>query len=218
MSKFFDPDGPFSTAMNQICQLFVLNVLWLICSLPVVTIGASCSALYAVLFKMRDDKGIKVARQFFRAFGENFKRGTAVWLVLFIAAAICGLDLAVAGETQGSLKAVFTVIAMAGLQLVAMVFTFAFPLVARFENSWRNHLRNALLLALSHVPRLLLSWLPWAAAIMVTMFSANTLYSMLLIWLLVGYAALSYITLWTLTPVLRKLEPASEETEENEEV
>ena len=219
MGKFFDPDGPFSTAMNQLCQLFLLNVLWLICSLPVFTIGASCSALYAVLFKMRDDKGVKVARMFFSAFKENFKRGTAVWLVLLVAAVVCALDLAVAKGTVGSLKSVFTVIAMAGLQLVAMVFTFAFPLVARFENTWRNHLHNALLLAISHVPRLLLSWLPWAVAIVVTMLTPNTLYSMLLIWILVGYAALSYVSLMILTPVLRKLEPQQdgEEAEESYE-
>ena len=217
MGKFFDPDGPFSTAMNQICQLFLLNVAWLICSLPGVTLGASCAAMYAVLFKMRDDKGVKVVRTFFRAFRENFKRGTAVWLVLLVAAVVCGLDLAVASQTEGTLKSVFTVIAMAGLQVVAMVFTFAFPLVARYENPWRVQLNNALLLAISHVPRLLLAWLPWAAAIVVTFLTPNTLYSMLLIWILIGYAALSYITLWTLTPVFRKLEPETEEAEETEE-
>lgn len=216
MPRFFDPDGPFSTAMNQICQLFILNVLWLVCCLPIFTIGASCAALYSVLFKMRDDKGVKVARLFFRGFRENFKRGTAVWLVLLAAAVVCWLDFQVAGQTEGSLKSVFTVIAMAGLQVVAMVFTFAFPLVARYENPWRVQLKNALLLAISHAPRLLLSWLPWAFAILITFFSANTLYSMLLIWILIGYAALSYITLWTLTPVFRKLEPAEEE--ETEEV
>ena len=214
MGKFFDPDSAFSTAMNQICQLFLLNVLWLVCSLPVFTIGASSAALYTVLFKMRDDKGVKVVGSFFRAFRENFKRGTAVWLALLAAAVICALDLMVAKGTEGSLKAVFTVIAMAGLQVVAMVCTFVFPLVARFENTWRNHLRNALLLAISHVPRLLLSWLPWAVLIVVTFLTPNTLYSMLLIWLLVGYAALSYVTLLLLTPVLRKLEPAPAEAEE----
>ena len=218
MGKFFDPDGPFSTAMNQICQLFVLNVLWLVCSLPVFTIGASCSALYAVLFKMRDDKGVKVMRMFFSAFRENFKRGTAVWLVLLVAAIVCALDMAVARQMTGTVKTAFTIIATLGLQLTAMVFTFAFPLVARFENTWRNHLHNALLLALSHVPRLLLSWLPWAAAIVVTMLTPNTLYSMLLIWILIGYAALSYISLWILTPVLKKLEPQEAEEAAEEDI
>ena len=108
------------------------------------------------------------------------------------------------------------VIAGFGLVLVGMVFTFVFILVARYENTWRNHLKNALLIAMGHVPRLLLSWLLWGAAVFLTLYSANTMYVMILMWLMAGVSCLCYANLMIFTPALRKLESVAEETETEE--
>ena len=126
---------------------------------------------------------------------------------------ICGLDLYFAMQMD---SAVARVIAGFGMVLVGMVFTFVFILVARYENTWRNHLKNALLIAMGHVPRLLLSWLIWGAAVFLTMYSANTMYIMVLMWLMAGVSCLCYANLMIFTPALRKLEPAAEETKTEE--
>ena len=52
LKSFFDPNGAFARGMERVWSLIVLNVLWLVCSLPVVTMGASCAALYQVLGKL----------------------------------------------------------------------------------------------------------------------------------------------------------------------
>ena len=210
MWNFFNPDGLFARIMNTVWNLILLNVLWLLCCVPVVTVGAATAALYAVLLKMRDGGENRVVRLYFAALKENFRRATAVWLVLLAALAVCGLDLALATQAQ-SMAA--RVICMAGLLFVAMVWTFAFLLVARYENTWRGQLKNAALLALSHLPRLLLAWLPWAACILLTIWSAQTLYVILPLWLMAGFSSLHYYNLMVFTPVLRKLEPAAEDPE-----
>ena len=208
MWNLLNPDGLFARIMNAVWNLILLNVLWLVCSLPVVTVGASTTALYVVLLKMRDGEENHVVRGFFKAFRENFKRGTAVWLVLLAALAVCGLDLALVSQTQNiAVRVVF----MAGLLFVTMVWTFAFLLVARYENTWRAQLKNAALLAISHLPRLLLAWLPWACCIVLTIWSFQTLYVILPLWLLAGFSSLHYYNLMIFTPVLRKLEPTAEE-------
>ena len=211
MNKFFDPNGLFAQIMNTILSLMLLNVCWILCSLPVVTMGAATSALYTVLIKMRDGEETKVLRRFFAAFRENFKRGTAVWLVLLLAAGVCGLDLYFANQMDSN---VARVIALLGMVAVAMTAVSVFILVARFENTWGNHLKNALLLSLSHAPRALLALALWGGMVLLTFFSFNTMYMMILLWLMVGFTCLSYATLWIFTPVLRKLEPAPAEAEE----
>lgn len=70
----FDPNGAFARGMERVWSLIVLNVLWLVCSLPVATLGASCAALYQVLGKVIDGEDGHVARRFFRAWGENWKK------------------------------------------------------------------------------------------------------------------------------------------------
>ena len=101
--------------------------------------------------------------------------------------------------------------------VVGMVVTFVFLLVARYENKWRNHLKNALLLAMGHVPRLLLSWLLWGTAVFLTTYSINTMYIMVLIWIMAGVSCLCYANLMIFTPVLRKLEPEAEKETKTEE-
>ena len=211
MNKFFDPDGLFAHIMNIILALMLLNVCWILCSIPLFTIGAASSALYTVLIKMRDGEDTRVVRRYFAAFRENFKRGTAVWLGLLLAAAVCGLDLYFANQMDSNAA---RVIALVGMAAVAMTAVSVFILVARFENTWGNHLKNALLLSLSHAPRALLALALWGGMVLLTFFSFNTMYMMVLLWLMVGFTCLSYATLWIFTPMLKKLEPAPAEEEE----
>ena len=215
MNKFFDPDGTFAHIMNIVLALILLNVCWILCSLPIFTMGAATSSLYTVLIKMRDGDDTKVVRRFFAAFRENFKRGTAVWLALLLAAAVCGLDLYFANRLDSNAA---RVIALVGMVAVAMAAESAFILVARFENTWKEHLKNALLLSLSCTPRALLALVLWGGMVALTFFSFNTMYIMIMLWLMAGFSCLSYATLWIFSPALKKLEPAPAEEEETEEM
>lgn len=120
--------------------------------------GRVLRGLYQVLGKVIAGEDGHTARQFFRAWGENWKKATPVWLILLAVAVLCGFDLYVARLNDAFLWKVMAVFA---LQLAAMVMTFVFPLMARYENTWRNHMKNALLLAVGNLPRMLLIWLIW---------------------------------------------------------
>ena len=203
MFKLFDPDSAFSQGMNRVGDLMVLNVLWLVCSLPVITFGASSAALCACLFKLQEGNEKGLVRRFFTAFGENWKRATAVWLVLLAALALLGFDAYYAAVME---SAVWKIIAVGGFQLVGMVCTFVFALTARYDNTWIAHLKNALLLAVGNLPRLLLCWAFWAAAFATTIWSYQTFHAMILVWLLFGYSFLTSLNLRILKPVFDRLE------------
>ena len=212
--SLFDPDSVFGRTMETVLHLVILNALWLVCSLPIVTIGASSAALYSVLFKVVEDKDTRVVRQFFAAFRENARRATGLWLILLAVIVLCAFDFRFAGLMDSFL---WKTVAVLGWQIVGMICTFLFPLLARYENTWRNQLRNALLLGVANLPRMLLVWLMWGAMIVVTIYSFETLYAMLLIWLLLGYSLMSYFTLRILLPVFTRLEENARQQEEKDE-
>ena len=79
-------------------------------------------------------------------------------------------------------------------------------LMARYENTWRNHMKNALLLAVGNLPRMLLIWAIWAVPVGVCVFLPEVGFYLSIVWVLVGYSSLSYVTALLLRPIFRKLD------------
>ena len=96
MKKSSSIDNPFFRLMGAIGDLVVLNILWLLCCLPVVTAGASTLALFAIVHKIAAGEDYRTAAGFFNAFRRDFKQATALWLVVLAAgiAALAGLRAA----------------------------------------------------------------------------------------------------------------------------
>ena len=93
LSGIFNYDNPIWRFMGKFCDILILNVLWIVLSIPIVTIGASTTAVYYVTLKLvRDEEGPTI-RSFFKSFKENFKQSTAIWLILLAAGALTGFDL-----------------------------------------------------------------------------------------------------------------------------
>ena len=93
LSNIFNYDNPVWRFMGKFCDILLLNILWTLCSVPIVTIGASTTAVYYVTLKLvRDEEGPTV-RSFFRSFKENFKQATVIWLILLVAGLLIGFDL-----------------------------------------------------------------------------------------------------------------------------
>ena len=85
-------DNPIMNAIGRIADFIILNVLWVICSIPIITIGASTTALYTVMLKIVKNEEGYIARDFFKAFRENFKQSTAIWLVFLLLGIILIVD------------------------------------------------------------------------------------------------------------------------------
>lgn len=100
MKKSSSIDNPFFRLMGAIGDLVVLNILWLLCCLPVVTAGASTLALFAIVHKIAAGENYRTAAGFFKAFRRDFKQATALWLVVLAAgiAALAGLRAASAQD------------------------------------------------------------------------------------------------------------------------
>ena len=151
--KLFSYESRFSQWMLRISYACCLNVLWFICSLPIVTIGASTAALYYVSLKIvRGEEG-RVFSSFFHSFRENFRQATVIWLILLAVGAFLGFDGYIAAHLRASSSggaAVFWTIVLALIIGAAVVYTiillYIFPLVGNVSNTTPSMFKNAFLI------------------------------------------------------------------------
>ena len=86
--KLFNLDSPLMQGLSKMADLMWLNVLTLLCCLPVVTMGASLTAMNYVALKIVRDEECYISKSFFKSFKENFKQATIIWLMILVAALI----------------------------------------------------------------------------------------------------------------------------------
>ena len=91
MSNLFNLDGPVLQFINKIVYSVYLNILWFICCIPVVTIGASTTALFYVTLKMSKNEEGNLTKAFFHSFRENLKQATIIWLILLFLGIVLGI-------------------------------------------------------------------------------------------------------------------------------
>lgn len=164
MGSFFDLDGKFFNFMTKLANLMLLNILFVVCCLPVFTIGASFTAMYTVALKMPKGKEAYIARSFFKAFKENFKQATILWLILmFVGAALFAdnwfANRMIESVNNGTasnpqlLSTVATVLSVSSKILFiiwAVITSYVFPVLAKFENTIKNILKNSLIMSITH--------------------------------------------------------------------
>lgn len=92
MNSLLNPEGKLMLLFTKIAYSAYLNVLWFICCLPIVTVGASTTALFYVTLKIAKVEEGNITKSFFRAFRQNFKKATIIWLILLTLGIILALD------------------------------------------------------------------------------------------------------------------------------
>jgi uncharacterized membrane protein YesL len=151
MKNLFNYDGAVFQFLMKFCSACGLGLMWTICSLPLFTIGASTTALYAVSIKLvRGTEGTSIVRQFLHAFRTNFRQATQLWLIVFSAGAFLAADCYILyhlrQSSAGTAAVVWTLlfaVVLAAVVLYSIVFTFLFPMLAYFDNDNRSMLRNS---------------------------------------------------------------------------
>lgn len=151
----FNPDSKLMTFCGRLVDLTRINLLWLVCCLPVFTIGASTTAMLTALYAFRagDPCGGKV---FFAAFRKTFGKATVLWLAIVFFGFVLGLDYYLVAHLDfpGRMAVIGAIFFFAALLLFA--FELMFPLLSQFPGSIRDLVVNAVLLILSNLPKLLL--------------------------------------------------------------
>ena len=211
LKKLFDMDNPIVRFMGRVGDLIVLNALFIVFSLPVVTLGASATAMVKVIQGFLTGSEPGMFKTFLRAFRQNFRQATLTWLLMAALLAVMGYDFFLVGANfTGGAAMALRCVAGALTVMIMGAGGYAFPLIARYENTLRQHLVNALSLAVAKLPRTLcivaLNALPAALAYL----SLRVFLYSIAVWVLVGFGAIGWLDCLLLRPVLRQLETPAE--------
>ncbi len=203
---FFRGDNPFNEVMTRIFNILELNLLWIVFSLPVITVGASTAALYTICFRMLSDRETSIAREFRKAFKDNFRQSIPCTLTFLAAGGILAADFHILGSGGGSAQGILYGCCLALLAAVIAVYAYVFPLLSRYENTFAGTMNNAWRLAASKLPRtlvlLVIHGLPWALLLLVP----KIFFHIFWIWVFAGGAAGAYLSSMILAPVFAELD------------
>lgn len=180
MAGFFSPDSKPYKFMVRLTDVVKLNLLWLLFSLPVVTVGISTIAVYTVTLRMTEDKEGYVGREFLQAFKSNWKQGIPMSFITIICAWAVYLDFQIYGAAEEH-SIVFLIIGI----IAAYVFTFSllyvYPLLARYDNTIVASLKNSFRIGMKYFLRSLLLIIIMAFEIAVILWHTTTMFVGLLI-------------------------------------
>lgn len=203
-------DNPFFRFVGKVVDLVWLNILTLICCIPLFTAGAAISAMYRVLLRMAFKEDSVITRPFFRAFKENFKNATKVWVpsCIIIGILVSNMYLIYQGvlANYGDLYIIVGVSIMIILVATCMFLNYVLPLFARYDSELKQTMKNALLMILAYFPRSLCMVIIWMFPLALMTFSDYFLF----FWFLYGLSIPGYFNAMLLSQIFKKTEGISQ--------
>ena len=204
MKNLFHPDSPVMRFLTTLFNLIILNLLWLLTSLPVITVGASSSALFSVLFQYLDQGSDTVLKPYFKAFAVNFKQSTTVWIPILLVSAILSADALYLTNPANQVSELLWIPFILLLLVLLCVTCYVFGLIARFENTLRDTLRNSVLLFLLNLFPSISIILVQALPLLVFFILPSVFIRGGILWLMLGVSAFAYINASTMLRIFKK--------------
>ncbi|MBR1740923.1 MAG: YesL family protein [Lachnospiraceae bacterium] len=154
MKDLFGLDSPVNRGLGLLFDLVELNLLFLLCSVPVFTIGASFTALHHVILQMLRKEDGYIAKEFFKAFRKEFRQSTVIWLILLAVIVLLLIDQTyLLPLFEGT--AFFSLLFVSALVLEGvwlLIFSYVFALQSRYGNPVLQTFKNSFLVGILNLP------------------------------------------------------------------
>lgn len=215
MGRLFNMDNPVFVALGRLADLMILNLCFIVTCIPIVTIGASCTAMSYVTLKFVKNEENYIVRSYFKSFKENFKQATLIWLVCLVVIAVLSADFLIL-SSMGDLGKKMKIALLALCLILLMVYVYIFPVLSRFVNTCLNTVKNSLVMAIVHFPVSFILVAIDIAFVVVTFLNVYTIVWGTLFWVLCGFSVASYVNSKFLVKIFERYMPAEEESEAKE--
>ena len=156
--------------LRVLCDLMILNVLWLICTLPVITVGPATSALCCVSLKLARGEPVATLRTFFEALKQNIGQTIVLGLIGLAGLVVAAVDWLFAVAQEGNMRTLYFIVGVIVSAIVLAYWAWAFALNAGFENSLKGTIKNAFSLAFVEPGKTLLIWIAFAVPVLCFLF------------------------------------------------
>lgn len=199
MGSFFNLDNPAFTFLGKLFDIVVLELVYFICCIPIITIGPATAALYYTIVKViRKDRGY-LLKEFFHSFKENFKVGTISWIIILVFGVILYMNINIAKQMEGNLGVVLYYIYCSATVLVLITTIYIFPVLSRFQLGVLQLFKTSFFLAIKHFPSTIL------LAVLSVAFGLISYITIILI--LIAPAICFYISSFLFERILKKYTP-----------
>lgn len=212
MSQIFSMDNLFFRIMTKVFYAFALSLLWLLCCIPVVTIGAANAAMNSVMLRMVRDEDGYIFKSYMTAFRKNFKQATAVWLIILIGGLIVGGDIYFFSRMGNPLAWVLAAVFIAALAVLLLFSMVVFHYLVWFDNPLKVTILNSF--------RTALGFLPYSVALLILcaamFYGIYTSVPLMIVFTFFGAGLFSYISAYLWRRIFDRLAEQSIRQEENE--
>lgn len=203
MGNLFKLDSPVIRFMTLVTNLVCLNVLWLVCCLPIITAGASTAAMYYVIFQYLTKQDDAVLKPFFKGIRDNFKSVTPIWILnIFLGLALAAGVFYLSDDPRFWLKIVFALLVIVYLGASS----FLYPLFARYDAPVRHIVLNSFALSMRHLMSTVLILGLNMIPVMLAAWKSELFLKTAIIWTLLGFSLISYVNGRVLLPIFQKYE------------
>ena len=209
MRGFFSLDGPLYSFLSKMADFLILNVLFIVCSLPVFTIGASYTAMSYVTLKMVRGEDPYIWQNFWKSFRQNFKQGTLIWVFSILVFIFLGMDFYIINSQNTTLFAVIRILLWCVCLIALSVFLYVFPIISHFVCSTTQALKNAVFMTFGHLPYTLVMLVITGLILYLCACSVKTFALVVVISGICGFSVVAFIYSILFDRIFKKYEPES---------
>ena len=154
--SLFRYDSPLMQLLTKAADLIWVNILVVLCSIPVFTAGAAISAMTSIIYKILHNEDVMVTREFFKAFAKNFKQATLIWLIMLVVEGVLAYDFYYSRQIGTAFSEAMKTAAVVLFVLVYALILYVFPLQSHYYNKTKDIFKNAAILCIVHPVRTVL--------------------------------------------------------------
>lgn len=214
MGGIFRLDSPLMNFLNKVADLLVLNILTIIFCIPLITAGASFTAMWSVLLKMARKEDPTITKAFWNSFKENFKQSTIIWLIMLFFGMVLVADYYFfVNDTTATFSTSLRYAILAVTIIVLLVVMYIFPLQSRFKNKVLATIRNAFFLSISQLPKTIAMA---AIYVIAALLYASVLGILFPVLIMLGITVPCYFVAIIMNSIFKKFEPKVEEEDTDE--
>lgn len=202
--------------MSKLWDLFILNLVFLLCSLPVVTVGAALTALHRVLLQIIREEDNHLVREYFASFRREFRQATLLWLPMLLIGVVLAADLLyILPGLEGAMRTLLFVATLFFEIFWLLLMIYVWPLQARYANPIRQTVKNALLIGVWKFPQTILCAAIYLALPLLYFFSVPAQPVVMLLYLICGFSGTCLLADTILNRVFLDVIPGEREDQDS---
>ena len=217
MNRLFNLENPFMQFLFRVSDLIILNLIFMLSCIPIVTIGASISALHSVCLKIVRGQESYMWQGFWKAFRQNFKQGTILWIISILLFIFINMDYTILNAADIPFFSYVRVALGTVSAILFSMFIYVFPIIAHFKCTIRQAIKNALFMTIGHLPFSIILVVMYSLIFFLATWNVKTLALVIAVATICGFSVVTLTACIIFDRIFKKYEPEQEPVPEYNE-